>query len=117
MNAKLENGIAMLEEFLQEQYIDSFEKVDKNGVEYTPLEVLLKTHSEYFYQDGSKDYIVKQVTHSNESGESQTDFLKIRLIRKVKIPNEIQEALVGGDAVGRDGNEDSYDAYDQLLDV
>ncbi len=117
MDAKQKQGMAALEEFLQEQYIDSFEKVDQNGVEYTPLEVLLKTHSEYFYQDGSKDYIVKQITYSNESGESQTDFLKIRLIRKVKIPNEIQESLVGGEAIGRDGNRDSYDAYDQLLDV
>ena len=117
MNAKFKSGVAVLEEFLQEEYVESFDKIDKNGVEYTPLEVLLKAHPEYFYQDGSKDYIVKQVTHTNESGEDQTDFLKIRLIRKVEMPNEIQESLVGGDATGRDGTKDSYDAYDQLIDV
>ena len=117
MSAKQKQGIAALEEFLQQKYVESFDKIEKNGVEYTPLEVLLKVHPNYFYHDGSKDYTVKQVTHVAQNGETQTDFFKIRLIRKIEIPKEIQETLVGGDAIGRDGKNDSYDAYDQLLDV
>ena len=109
--------MAALEEFLQEKYVENFENMESSDNSKTPVENMIDLYSEWFYRTGSNYYVLKDYTYKDEEGNTKSDLIKVRLIRKKNLPKEIQESLVGGDAKGLDGKEDSDYGYDNLKDV
>ena len=101
MNAKVKNGMAVLEEFLQEKYVENYDKVESQPSKILGL-MKIPSVSLYFYKPtvGVLNYVV----------DSDGDALY--LIDKSKLPKEIREQLVGGDA----GNK-TYSDYQSLNDV
>jgi hypothetical protein len=117
-DATILSSIASLQEFLQTKYVENFEDItSENGSNKTSLERLMELYPDWFYSEGSKDYILQEYTYTDNLGSSQVGFLKLRLIRKVNLPDEIKNQLNIGDAIGTDGEADSEDAYNRLKDV
>ena len=102
---------AELEEYLKENYIGSVgsDKVLNNGdeIELTPLEEMIRVHSEYFFKNGNYDYVIYE--HNNNG---KINYLKIRLINKQNLDDEIKKQLKGGEAEGN-----SREAYLNFKDV
>ncbi len=117
MSAKQKQGMAVLEEFLQEKYVEHYDSMNSEGNNKSPAENMIDIYSDWFYRAGSNYYVLKDYTYKDEEGNTKSDLIKIRLIRKKNLPIEIREALVGGDAKGLDGKENSDYAYDNLKDV
>ena len=102
MSAKQKQGMAALEEFLQQKYVESYEKFEDDELK---INVLEKECPQYFYIPknegvGNLNYIV------------DSDGSALYPIKKSGLPNEIKEGLVGGDA----GNGTYLDYYN-LNDV
>ncbi len=116
MDAKVKIGIAQLEEFLQEKYVEisSTEEMTYNSLD-TPLEKLHSVYHDWFYSHGSYNYVIHEYSYMDSEGNSKTDFLTIYLINKkelAKVEPEIAENLIGGDANNNDEN-----AYLNFQDV
>ena len=102
---------AELEEYLKQDYVGSVES-DKavsggDNIELTPLEEMIKLRNNYFFKNGSYDYVIYEYTH-----DGKTDYLKIRLITKSNLKDEIKKQLRGGDAEGN-----KKEAYMNFKDV
>ena len=97
----MKTGMAVLEEFLQEKYVENYDKVESQPSKILGL-MKIPSVSLYFYKPtvGVLNYVV----------DSDGDALY--LIDKSKLPKEIREQLVGGDA----GNK-TYSDYQSLNDV
>ena len=116
--ATIKSGMAVLEEYFQEEYVELYETIENdNGINKSRLERLMEIYPEYFYIEGSKDYVIQEYSFTDSEGIEKAGFLKLRLIRKNNIPSEISSQLKGGDAIGLSGEKDSQDAYEQLIDV
>ena len=96
MEAKQKQGMAALEEYIQEYYISNFDDIDtvKNKVEQ------IKTKKNEWFYKISEGYIVDSEGHA------------LYLFVKDNLPNEIKEQLVGGNA-----GEGTYRDYYNLNDV
>ncbi len=120
-DASIAQSCAALSEYLNNEYIvgrmDELVEKNDDGTIKTAVEKLLDKYSDWFYKDGSNDYIIKECTYTDSDGNAKNGFIKIRLIRKKNLPNKIKNQLKGGNAIGNSGTEDSNDAYDQLKDV
>ncbi len=102
MDAKVKNGIAVLEEFLQEKYVENFDNIEKD--DNSKIANLVSVCPNYFYVPrvegfGLLDYI-------------EYDGKAFYLIKKQNLPEEIRESLVGGDA-----GKGEYTDYVSLNDV
>ena len=109
-NANIKNGMASLEEFLQEKYVENIEKIDGETNKVAFLSNL-KSCKGFFYgpnkDDGicGVDYIVDSDGHA------------LYLINKSGLPDDLQKTLVGGNCgVGKKGSE-RYNDYASLIDV
>jgi len=103
-NANMKNGIAILEEFLQQKYVENYENFSDDTSKIVNLQNI-DSCRDFFYIPsregvGSLNYIVDSNGHA------------LYLIKKSGLPNEIKEQLVGGDA----GNK-TYRDYQTLNDV
>jgi len=88
MDAKMKNGMAILEEFLQEKYVENYENFSDEDIKVVQLQ---NKFPDFFYIPvnegvGGLKYIVDSKGHS------------LFLIKKSGLPKEIREQLVGGDA-------------------
>ena len=94
MDAKYKTGMAALEEWLQEQYVEYFEDADdyKNKPE-----LLAGKIEDLLLKDGTRNYIIY---------EDKMYYL----INKSVLPKEIQDGLIGGDTT-------DYALYTRLIDV
>ncbi len=101
MNAKIENGIAVLEEFLQEKYVENYGELSDENNKIIGL-LNIEGTSKYFYKPsvGVLKYVVDSEGHA------------LYLINKKGLPNDIKDVLVGGEA----GNGE-YSDYLSLNDV
>lgn len=104
----MKNGMAALEEFLQEKYVENYESIDSNdGSKVEKLAILYK---DFFYnpQDdgfGTVNYMTDSEGHA------------LYLIIKSGLPKEIQEMLNAGNCgAGKTGSE-RYMEYVSLTDV
>ena len=102
---------AELEEYLKENYVGNVES-DKNvnggdGIEQTPLDEMIRLHNGYFFKNGTYDYVIYEYNH-----DGTVDYLKIRLINKNNLKDEIKKQLRGGDAEGN-----KREAYLEFKDV
>ena len=100
--ANLKNGMAILDEYMQELYVTNYDSITD---EEAKVFLLQKLYPEYFYipsQEGigGLSYVV------DSNGKA------LFLIKKSGLPKEIRSALVGGDA----GN-GTYIDYQSLNDV
>ena len=50
---------------------------------------MIDLYSEWFYRSGSNYYVLKDYTYQDEEGNTESDLIKIRLIRKKNLPQEI----------------------------
>ena len=94
MDAKFNSGIAVLEEWVQQKYVDFYDDVDKYNSKPELLNAKIKN---FLLKDGTKIY----VTYNGKM---------YYLINKSSLPKEIQEQLVGGDTT-------EYSQYIRLQDV
>ena len=93
-NASLKSGMAALEEWLQQKYVDYYD----NSSEYENKQELLADKIKgLFLKDGIRNYVIN-------NGKIYY------LINKSKVPPEIQEGLNGG-------NTTEYSKYIRLIDV
>lgn len=102
MSAKQKQGMAALEEFLQDKYVENYEKFNENDTKVKNMQLL---YPEYFYipvneKVGALTYIVNNEGHI------------FYLIKKSGLPKEIKDGLVGGDA-----GDGTYNDYATLNDV
>ncbi len=97
----MKNGMAILEEFLQEKYVELYDDVKDDDNKVLAL-INNSTTSNYFYKPdmGALQYIVDSEGHA------------LYLINKDGLPKEIKQSLVGGEA----GNK-KYSDYASLIDV
>ena len=102
MNAKVKNGMAILEEFLQEEYVGNYDKMTEQDIK---VKGLRDSYPEYFYDPAEDNYGVEHYV-TDSKGHA------LYLIKKQNLPNEIKESLVGGDA-----GEGKYSDYASLNDV
>ena len=93
MNAKQKNGMAALEEWLQEKYVEFYDE----AVNYNKPELLANKINNLFFKEGSKNYIIN---------EGKIYYL----INKSALPEEIREGLFKGDSI-------EYSDYARLIDV
>ena len=106
-NANFKNSIAVLEEFLQEKYVENYESMADTD---SKLQVLQKIYADYFYSPnkdsgiGGLDYVVDSEGHA------------LYLIKKSGLPDEIRKQLIGGDA-GNVPLSEAYTKYQTLSDV
>ena len=98
------NGMAALEEYLQDKYVELYDEIDEDA---NKVEELMKIdkYAKFFYipvneGKGNLKYIIDGDMHS------------LYLIKKSELPQEIRENLVGGEA----GNKEYID-YASLNDV
>ena len=101
MDAKVKIGMAKLEEFLQEEYVELYDEIKDSNNKVIAL-VNNSNTSKYFYKPtvGTLRYIVDSELHA------------YYLINKQALPDEIKQGLVGGDA-----GEGKYSDYASLNDV
>ena len=100
-SATFKSSIAVLEEYLQEKYVEEYENIEEQSY---PLDYILRGYPEMFFIPknegfGSLNYI-------------EIDGKAIYLIRKEGLPESIKEQLAGGDA-----GEKTYSDYASLKDV
>jgi len=101
-SANIKNSMAILEEYLQQKYVENYDKFDNDDGKVIQLQ---KMYPEYFYIPsiegiGSLRYIVDSGGHA------------LYLIKKSGLPKEIREQLIGGDA-----GDGKYSDYATLNDV
>ncbi len=99
MDARVKNGMAMLEEWLQEEYVENYDSVtdSDNGNE---IEFLNRVFNyELLLKDGSRDYIIS---------DGKIYYLLDKSCSY--IPKDIKESLIGGDTT-------EYSDYTRLIDV
>ena len=94
MNAKQKQGMAALEEWVGQKYVEFYEDADKYNSKPELLNAKIKN---FLLKDGTKTYI----TYNGKM---------YYLINKSSLPKEIQEQLVGGDTT-------EYSKYIRLQDV
>jgi hypothetical protein len=100
--ASFQTGMAALEEFLQEKYLEIY---DKNTNGSSKVELLQHEFEEYFYDPAGNGYgSVHYVTDS--TGHA------LYLIKKSGLPSEISAQLLGGNA-----GEGKFSDYQGLNDV
>ena len=102
MSAKQKQGMAALEGFLQDKYVENYEKMDDRETKIVGMQ---RIYPSYFYIPinegvGALNYIL------NKDGNA------LYLIKKSGLPNEIKDGLVGGDA-----GSGKYSDYANLNDV
>ncbi len=101
-NATYMQSIATLEEYLQDKYIQNYEKIDENETKVVNLENI---YPEYFYIPANNGYgRLRYVI--NEEGKA------LYLIQKSKLPDEIKNQLKGGEA-----GKGKYEDYVKMNDV
>ena len=86
MDAEVKNGMAILEEFLQEKYVENFGNSDKYDEKLDSM-LYETTTNKYFQRAANKDMFFL---------DSST-YKEYFLIEKSALPKEIQKALIGGD--------------------
>ena len=97
---------SVLEEYLKEDYIQTVSNNSiNNNSSITKSEEMAKLHSNYFFHNGTYDYVIFEHEYK-ENGESKVEFLKIRLINKNNLNEDLKKQLEGGDANG--GERDAY---------
>ena len=107
-NANMKNGMAALEEFLQEKYVENFDNFTSD--DSNKVAKLSALYHEYFYnpQDdgfGTVNYILDAEGHA------------LYLINKSGLPEDVQELLHAGNCgYGLEGA-DRYAAFARLEDV
>ena len=120
-NATIVQSCADLQDFLNQTYIndelDELNSTNSDGTEKSPVEKIFDNYSDWFYINGANNFVIQEYSYTNSDGITETGFIKLRLIRKKNLPDEIRNQLKVGNATGRSGLEDSQDAYDQLKDV
>ena len=120
-NATIVQSCADLQDFLNQTYIndelDELNSTNSDGTEKSPVEKIFDNYSNWFYINGANNFVIQEYSYTNSDGITETGFIKLRLIRKKNLPDEIRKQLKVGNATGRSGLEDSQDAYDQLKDV
>ena len=100
--------MAALEEFLQEKYVENYDRFSSN--DNNKVAKLATLYQNYFYnpQDdgyGTVNYVLDSKGHA------------LYLVNKVGLPKEIQDTLSGGNCgVGKTGFE-RYKEYSSLVDV
>ena len=119
--ATIVQSCADLQDFLNQTYIndelDELNSTNSDGTEKSPVEKIFDNYSNWFYINGANNFVIQEYSYTNSDGITETGFIKLRLIRKKNLPDEIRKQLKVGNATGRSGLEDSQDAYDQLKDV
>ncbi len=90
----MKNGMAILEEWIQEKYVEYYQ--DSENYMYNP-DLLSEKMKDLFLKDGTKNYITY-------------DGKMYYLINKSSLPKDIKEGLVGGDTT-------EYSKYIRLQDV
>ena len=101
-NATYMQSVAVLEEYLQDKYIQNYEKIDENETKVVNLENI---YPEYFYIPANNGYgRLRYVI--NEEGKA------LYLIQKSELPNEIKSQLKGGEA-----GKGTYEDYVKMNDV
>jgi len=99
MNAKMQSGMAILEEWLQEKYVENYESVsDDDNLNKVAFLNKLFGYT-LLLRDGSRDYVIN---------EGKVYYLLNKSCSY--IPDEIKEGLVGG-------NTTEYSQYTRLIDV
>ncbi len=120
-NATIVQSCADLQDFLNQTYIndelDELNSTNSDGTEKSPVEKIFDNYSDWFYINGANNFVIQEYSYTNSDGITETGFIKLRLIRKKNLPDDIRKQLKVGNATGRSGLEDSQDAYDQLKDV
>ena len=120
-NATIVQSCADLQDFLNQTYIndelDELNSTNSDGTEKSPVEKIFDNYSNWFYINGANNFVIQEYSYTNSDGITETGFIKLRLIRKKNLPDDIRKQLKVGNATGRSGLEDSQDAYDQLKDV
>ncbi len=115
-NATYMQSCSALSDFLNEKYIDAeldnIVSTNDDGTVKSAVEKLCDNYSDWFYMDGSNNYIIKKYNAKDSDGNSRIGFIKLRLIRKNNLPEEIRKQLKDGEA-----NNESFSAYEQLKDV
>ena len=101
MSAKQKQGIAALEEFLQEKYVEKFEDFEESKNRIANFVV---AYPEYFYVPRVEGFGV--LDYIEYEGKA------FYLIKKQNLPEEIREGLVGGDV-----GQGEYTDYVSLNDV
>ena len=101
MSAKQKQGMAALEEFLQEKYVEAYDIVSNNNIT-SELDILRTVYPEYFYQPTDETGLPYILNSGN----------MYFLIQKENLPSELQEQIVGGDA-----GDKTYESYANLIDV
>jgi len=94
MDAKMKNGMAALEEWLQQKYVENYDDAEK--YESKPELINAKVKG-FLLKDGTRNYVIN-------NGKAYY------LINKKSLPKEIQEQLIGG-------NSTEYSQYIRLYDV
>ena len=120
-NATIIQSCADLQDFLNQTYVndelDDLYSTNSDGSEKSPVEKIFDNYSNWFYINGANNFVIQEYSYTNSDGTTETGFIKLRLIRKKNLPDDIKKQLKVGNATGRNGVEDSQDAYDQLKDV
>jgi len=99
IDAKMKSGMAALEEWLQEKYVDFYN--DSEKYENKP-ELLASKINNLFLKQGTKNYITSAALGNGVQ--------RYYLINKETLPKEIKEGLVGGNTV-------EYNDYINFIDV
>ena len=99
-NANIKNSIAVLEEFLQETYVSSFDSMEADG-KFSKLDQFRLQYPDYFYHptETNLPYILNKGN-------------MYYLIQKENLPKDVQESIKGGDAGGK-----TYQDYASFNDV
>ncbi len=101
MEAKQKQGMAALEEYLQEKYVEYYEESEKYS---TKIDLLVAKVPNLFFKNGIRNYFVY-------------DGKVYYLINKEKLPDEIKSGLVGGDSKDPVALKNLYDVYGVNLDL
>lgn len=120
-NTTYMQSVSVLSEYLNTVYItnsmDDIISSNDDGSQKSEIEKIIEQYPDWFFHDGSKDYILKNCTYLDDMGTTQNEFIKIRIIKKNNLPESIRKQLAGGEAIDGEGNTDSIEAYDKLMDV
>ena len=101
-NATYMQSVAMLEEFVQDQYIKEYDKYSEDKSKVVNLSNL---HQDWFYIPANEGFgVLRYITDADGNA--------LYLIKKSGLPDEIKNQLKGGDA-----GEGKYSDYANLNDV
>ena len=100
-NATYMQSVAVLEEFMQQQYIGDYQEIQNND---NRIDSIINLHPEYFYVPRNNGY--GNLNYIESEGKS------LFLIKKSGLPDDIKSQLKGGDA-----GDGSYMSYASLKDV